>query len=73
VGGRGKIAVPMQGTITKVLVAVGDTVEAGQPVCVLEAMKMENNINADKAGTVAEVKVSPGQSVGTGDIVVVVD
>jgi acetyl-CoA/propionyl-CoA carboxylase biotin carboxyl carrier protein len=73
VAGSGKVAVPMQGTIVKVLVAVGDTVEAGQPVCVLEAMKMENNIAADKSGTVAEVKVSPGQSVGTGDIVVVID
>jgi acetyl-CoA/propionyl-CoA carboxylase biotin carboxyl carrier protein len=71
--GSGKVAVPMQGTIVKVLVAVGDTVEAGQPVCVLEAMKMENNIAADKSGTVSEVKVSPGQSVGTGDIVVVID
>jgi acetyl-CoA/propionyl-CoA carboxylase biotin carboxyl carrier protein len=55
-----------------VLVSVGDTVEAGQPVCVLEAMKMENNINADKSGTVSEVKVEPGQSVGTGDIVIVI-
>jgi acetyl-CoA/propionyl-CoA carboxylase biotin carboxyl carrier protein len=73
VAGSGRVAVPMQGTITKVLVAVGDAVEAGQPVCVLEAMKMENNINADKSGTVAEVKVSPGQSVGTGDIVVIID
>jgi acetyl-CoA/propionyl-CoA carboxylase biotin carboxyl carrier protein len=73
VAGSGKVAVPMQGTITKVLVAVGDTVEVGQSVCVLEAMKMENNINADKSGTVAEVKVSPGQSVGTGDIVVIID
>jgi acetyl-CoA/propionyl-CoA carboxylase biotin carboxyl carrier protein len=73
VAGSGKVAVPMQGTITKVLVAVGDTVEAGQAVCVLEAMKMENNINADKSGTVSEVKVSPGQSVGTGDIVIVID
>jgi acetyl-CoA/propionyl-CoA carboxylase biotin carboxyl carrier protein len=71
--GSGKVAVPMQGTIVKVLVSVGDTVEAGQPVCVLEAMKMENNITADKSGTVAEVKVSPGQSVGTGDIVIVID
>jgi acetyl-CoA/propionyl-CoA carboxylase biotin carboxyl carrier protein len=71
--GSGKIAVPMQGTIVKVLVAVGDTVEAGQALCVLEAMKMENNINADKAGTVAEVKVTPGQSVGTGDIVIVIE
>jgi len=57
----------------KVLVSVGDIVEAGHPVCVLEAMKMENNIAADKSGTVAEVKVSPGQSVGTGDIVIVID
>ena len=73
VAGSGKVAVPMQGTIVKVLVSVGDQVEAGQPVCVLEAMKMENNITADKAGTVSEVKVSPGQSVGTGDVVIVID
>ena len=71
--GSGKVAVPMQGTIVKVLVAVGDTVEVGQALCVLEAMKMENNINADKSGTVSEVKVTPGQSVGTGDIVIVID
>ena len=71
--GSGRISVPMQGTIVKVLVSVGDTVEAGQPLCVLEAMKMENNINADKSGTVTEVKVTPGQSVGTGDIVIVIE
>ncbi|MEO8693461.1 MAG: acetyl-CoA carboxylase biotin carboxylase subunit [Acidimicrobiales bacterium] len=69
----GDIAVPMQGTIIKVLVAVGDTVEAGQAVCVLEAMKMENNIAASKAGTVKEVRVKPGDTVGSGDIVVVVE
>jgi acetyl-CoA/propionyl-CoA carboxylase biotin carboxyl carrier protein len=72
VGGSGKVAVPMQGTIVKVLVEVGQEVEAGQPVCVLEAMKMENNIAADKAGTIAEIKVAPGQSVGAGDVVVVI-
>jgi acetyl-CoA/propionyl-CoA carboxylase biotin carboxyl carrier protein len=71
--GSGKVTVPMQGTIVKVLVEVGQAVEAGQAVCVLEAMKMENNINADKSGTVTEVKVSPGQSVGSGDIVVVIE
>ncbi len=65
--------VPMQGTIVKVLVAVGDTVEAGDTVCVLEAMKMENNISAETAGTVAEVRVAPGDSVGSGDIVAVID
>src|SRR5262249_31157073 len=72
-GGTGAVTVPMQGTIVKVLVAVGDAVEAGQPVCVLEAMKMENQITADKSGTVAEVKVSPGDSVGTGDVVAVIE
>jgi acetyl-CoA/propionyl-CoA carboxylase biotin carboxyl carrier protein len=71
--GSGRVAVPMQGTIVKVLVEVGEAVEAGQPVCVLEAMKMENNIAADKAGTVAEIKVEPGQSVGAGDVIVVID
>jgi acetyl-CoA/propionyl-CoA carboxylase, biotin carboxylase, biotin carboxyl carrier protein len=71
--GSGRVAVPMQGTIVKVLVEVGQAVEAGQAVCVLEAMKMENNINADKAGTVAEIKVEPGQSVGSGDVVVVIE
>ncbi|MCU4185712.1 carbamoyl phosphate synthase [Acidiferrimicrobium sp. IK] len=70
--GSGQIAVPMQGTIVKVLVAVGDTVDVGQPVTVLEAMKMENNITSDVAGTVKEIKVGPGDSVGAGDVVVVI-
>jgi len=70
--GTGEVAVPMQGTIVKVLVQEGDTVEVGQTVCVLEAMKMENNIAADRAGTVKDVKVEPGQSVGSGDVVVVI-
>jgi len=71
--GSGKIAVPMQGTIVKVNVAVGDEVTEGQVLCVLEAMKMENNIAADKAGTIAEVKVEEGASVGAGDIIIVID
>ena len=71
--GSGKVAVPMQGTIVKVLVAIGDTVEAGEPVVVLEAMKMENNVEADKSGTVVEVRVTEGDSVGGGDIVVVIE
>ena len=71
--GSGQVAVPMQGTIVKVLVEVGQEVEAGQPVVVLEAMKMENQINADKAGTVKEIKVKPGDTVGGGDVVVVID
>jgi len=71
-GGSGAVAVPMQGTIVKVLVAVGDEVEAGQSVCILEAMKMENQITAERAGTVKEIKVSPGDTVGSGDVVVVI-
>ncbi len=71
--GSGTVAAPMQGTILKVLVAVGDTVEVGQNLCVLEAMKMENNIAAEKAGTVKEVRAEVGQSVGAGDTLVVID
>ena len=63
----------MQGTIVKVLVAVGDAVESGQAVLVLEAMKMENHINAEKAGTVAEIRVQPGDGVGLGDVLAVIE
>ena len=62
----------MQGTIVKVLVSVGDAVEPGQAVLVLEAMKMENTINAETAGSVSEVRVSEGDTVGTGDVLIVV-
>jgi acetyl-CoA/propionyl-CoA carboxylase biotin carboxyl carrier protein len=72
-GGSGKVEVPMQGTIVKVLVEVGQAVEAGQSVVVLEAMKMENQIEADKSGTVKAVNVKPGDTVGAGDVVVVIE
>ena len=72
-GGSGNVEVPMQGTIVKVLVEVGQDVEAGQAVVVLEAMKMENQINAEKAGKVKEIKVAAGDTVGAGDVVVVID
>jgi acetyl-CoA/propionyl-CoA carboxylase biotin carboxyl carrier protein len=71
--GSGTVSVPMQGTIVKVLVAPGDEVEVGQSLCVLEAMKMENAITAEKAGTVKEVRVKAGDSVGPGDVVAVID
>jgi len=71
--GSGQVAVPMQGTIVKVLVEVGQEVAIGEAVVVLEAMKMENNIAADKAGTISEIKVGPGDTVGAGDIVVVIE
>jgi acetyl-CoA/propionyl-CoA carboxylase biotin carboxyl carrier protein len=71
--GSGQVIVPMQGTIVKVLVAVGDVVEVGQTVCLLEAMKMENAVAAEKEGVVKEVRVSAGDSVGAGDIVAVIE
>ena len=71
-GGNGTITVPMQGTIVKIEVEVGQEVEAGQSLLVLEAMKMENQINSDVSGTVAEIKVSAGDTVGGGDTVIVI-
>jgi acetyl-CoA/propionyl-CoA carboxylase biotin carboxyl carrier protein len=71
--GDGTIAAPMQGTIVKVLVAEGDSVEAGQALIVLEAMKMENHINAERDGTVREIRVAAGDTVGTGDVLVVIE
>ena len=71
--GSGQVTVPMQGTIVKVLVAVGDVVEVGQTICLLEAMKMENAVAAEKDGVIKELKVSAGDSVGTGDVVAVIE
>jgi acetyl-CoA/propionyl-CoA carboxylase biotin carboxyl carrier protein len=70
--GSGEVTVPMQGTIVKVLVDVGASVEIGQAVVVLEAMKMENQIQAEREGTVKEVKVAAGDTVGAGDVVVII-
>ena len=58
-----EITAPMPGLILEVLVGTGDAVEAGTPLLVLEAMKMENVIKADGAGTVKEIKVSKGEAV----------
>ncbi len=63
----------MQGTIIKVLVTEGDTVEVGQTICVLEAMKMENAVNAEKAGVVKDIKVAAGDSVGGGDVIATIE
>jgi acetyl-CoA/propionyl-CoA carboxylase biotin carboxyl carrier protein len=71
--GSGEVTVPMQGTIVKILVEVGQAVEIGQGVVVLEAMKMENQINAEKAGTIKEIRVEPGATVGGGDVVAVIE
>ena len=51
----------------------GDEVDVGQAVCVLEAMKMENNVNADRAGTVTEIRVASGDAVGPGDVIAMIE
>jgi acetyl-CoA/propionyl-CoA carboxylase, biotin carboxylase, biotin carboxyl carrier protein len=72
-GGSGTVTAPMQGTIVKVLVELGADVAIGQALVVLEAMKMENHINAETAGTVKELRVAAGDSVGTGDVLAVIE
>jgi acetyl-CoA/propionyl-CoA carboxylase biotin carboxyl carrier protein len=71
-GGGEVLSAPMQGTIVKVSVEVGDTVSAGDTVCILEAMKMENSILAHSDGTIAELPVRAGQSVEAGATVAVI-
>ena len=66
------VAAPMPGTILKVNVTAGQAVNAGDVLCVLESMKMENDITAPKAGTVTQVVTSKGASVSTGDALVVI-
>ena len=68
---EGAIVSEMQGTVISTAVAPGDDVDAGDIVCVLEAMKMENDVVADTGGVVAEVPVSEGDSVDMGDPLVV--
>jgi biotin carboxyl carrier protein len=68
----GTIKSPLPGTILDIFVKEGETVEIGQKILLLEAMKMENNIESDKAGVVKEIKVSKGSSVMEGDVLLVI-
>ncbi len=72
VGSGTPLKAPLPGTITSVNVKPGDTVNAGDSVVVLEAMKMQNNIEAENGGTVKDVLVKPGDSVLEGDTLIVI-
>jgi len=61
---------PLPGTVTEVFVKAGDQIEAGQVILVIEAMKMKNSIRSIRAGRIAEVLVSPGQTVAHKQILV---
>jgi acetyl-CoA/propionyl-CoA carboxylase biotin carboxyl carrier protein len=71
-GGWDAIVSPMQGTVLSVEVADGESVTAGQVICVVEAMKMENEVHALRDGMVAELSVRPGEPVGTGQVICLV-
>jgi acetyl-CoA/propionyl-CoA carboxylase biotin carboxyl carrier protein len=71
-GGGDTLASPMQGTIFKVAVEAGAQVEEGALICIIEAMKMENEITAHKAGTIAELPIAPGAAVTSGDTLAVI-
>jgi biotin carboxyl carrier protein len=68
-----RITAPMPGRVLRVLVAAGDQVAARQPLVVVEAMKMENELSSPRAGTVKEVAVRPTESVEPGRLLVVVE
>ncbi|HAP5694663.1 acetyl-CoA carboxylase biotin carboxyl carrier protein subunit [Enterococcus faecalis] len=71
--GADAMPAPMPGTVLKVLVNVGDTVSENQPLLILEAMKMENEIVAGKAGTVTGIHVTQGQIVNPGEPLITIN
>jgi biotin carboxyl carrier protein len=71
--GRQNVAAPMPGKVVRVLVNVGDIVDVGQGLVVVEAMKMQNEMKAARPGRVIEVRARSGQTVGAGDTLVVLE
>jgi biotin carboxyl carrier protein len=69
-GGEAPVQSPLPGVILDIKVNVGDSVSVGQTLVLLEAMKMENNIDSDRAGVVKSIKVKAGDSVMEGDVLV---
>lgn len=68
--GDGRVKAPIPGIVTQIFVQVGDAVTLGQPLLILEAMKMENQIRAPRDGTLASVNVSAGEGVTLGQLLV---
>jgi acetyl-CoA/propionyl-CoA carboxylase, biotin carboxylase, biotin carboxyl carrier protein len=62
----------MQGTVLYVAVAEGDAVESGRLICIVEAMKMENEVHAHRSGVVSELTVAAGRPVATGQVICVI-
>jgi acetyl-CoA/propionyl-CoA carboxylase biotin carboxyl carrier protein len=71
--GSNTVVSPMQGTVLSVKVGEGDIVEPGHVICIIEAMKMENEVTAHRAGTVSAIAVAAGQSVTTGQSICVIE
>jgi biotin carboxyl carrier protein len=70
---RAQIKAPMPGKVVRVLVEVGQTVETGDGVVVVEAMKMQNELKSPKTGTIAELRAEPGATVNAGDVLAVIE
>jgi pyruvate carboxylase subunit B len=70
---RRELKAPMPGLLVNVLCQVGDAIEAGQPLAVLQAMKMENELSLPRGGTVTSLAAEPGQTVEQGQLLVVVE
>jgi biotin carboxyl carrier protein len=71
--GRQNVLAPMPGKVVRLLVKSGDTVEVGQGLIVVEAMKMQNEMKSPKAGTVVEIKTKGGATVAAGEILIVIE
>jgi len=73
VAGKDAVTSPMQGTVLAVEVVEGDAVTAGQVLCIVEAMKMENEVHAHRDGVVRELSIAAGQAVVTGQVICLVE